>query len=89
MDMANAGHRGDTAPFELADGRMDAKSAALYLGLSVKTLAIWRCNGGGPPYVKAGRIFYFRADLDAWLAARFRTNTGQNGNAPVRSGQAA
>ena len=26
-----------------------------------------RCNGTGPKFVKLGRIFYFREDLDAWL----------------------
>ena len=51
----------------LPDGRMDPKSASAYCGLSVKTLAMKRCNGTGPRFVKLGRIFYFRDDLDAWL----------------------
>ena len=51
----------------LADGRMDTENAALYLGLSPKTLAMKRCNGNGPLFVKRGRIYYFKADLDAWL----------------------
>ena len=51
----------------LPDGRMDAKNAAAYLGLSVKTLAMQRCAGKGPPFVKRGRIFYFLHDLDEWL----------------------
>ena len=32
----------------LPDGRMDVKNAALYLGLSHKTLAMKRCDGTGP-----------------------------------------
>ena len=55
---------------------MDTKSAAMYVGLSVKTLAIKRCNGTGPRFVKRGRVFYYRADLDAWLRAGLTTQTG-------------
>ncbi|NCO59802.1 MAG: hypothetical protein COZ11_16060 [Deltaproteobacteria bacterium CG_4_10_14_3_um_filter_51_14] len=50
------------------DGRLDTKNAALYLGLEEKTLAIKRNNGTGPLYVKRGRIFYLRKDLDAWIS---------------------
>ena len=50
------------------DGRLDAKNAAKYLGKSTKTLDMWRCKGEGPKWIKRGRIFYFLADLDAWLA---------------------
>jgi hypothetical protein len=46
---------------------MDAKNAALYLGLSTKTLAMKRCTGKGPRFVKRGRVFYFRQELDRWL----------------------
>ena len=62
----------------LPDGRMDAKNAATYTGLSEKTLAMMRCNGEGPEYVKLGRIFYFKSAVDEWIAARVR-KTG-NGN---------
>lgn len=51
----------------LPDGRLDAKNAAAYLGLSVKTLAMKRCTGEGPRFVKRGRIFYFKRDLDSWV----------------------
>lgn len=67
------------------DGRLDAKNAAAYLGLSSKTLATMRVNGRGPRFIKRGRIFYFRDDLDAWInadgrfcstaQARFQTKT--------------
>ncbi len=51
----------------LPDGRMDTKNAALYLGLSEKTLAMMRCQGNGPAYIKPGRVFYYKEDLDRWL----------------------
>lgn len=50
------------------DGRLDSKNATMYLGKSPKTLDMWRCKGEGPQWIKRGRIFYFLADLDAWLA---------------------
>lgn len=61
----------------LPDGRMDTKNAATYCGLSEKTLAIKRCQGTGPTYIKLGRIFYFQKDLDAWLQRRRITSTAQ------------
>jgi hypothetical protein len=51
----------------LPDGRMDRKNAARYLGLSVKTLAMHVSRGTGPKFIKRGRVFYFREDLDQWL----------------------
>jgi len=49
------------------DGRLDTKNAALYLGLEEKTLAMKRSEGTGPSFIKRGRIFYFKEDLDAWI----------------------
>ena len=73
------------------DGRMDPRGAAVYLGLTEKTLAAKRSNGTGPRFVKVGRVFYFKADLDAWLENARATSTaqaatrrrGQGGNATV------
>ena len=51
---------------------MDTKDASTYTGLSEKTLAMMRCHGNGPKFVKRGRIFYFTADVDEWLNAQGR-----------------
>ena len=60
------------------DGRVDTRNASAYIGLSEKTLAMMRCNGTGPKFVKRGRIFYFKEDLDSWLNAGGRfTSTAQ------------
>lgn len=60
------------------DGRMDTKNASTYTGLSEKTLAMMRCNGTGPKFVKRGRIFYFQADVDEWMNSQGRlTSTAQ------------
>lgn len=60
------------------DGRMDTKNASTYTGLSEKTLAMMRCNGNGPKYVKRGRVFYFTTDIDEWMNSQGRlTSTAQ------------
>ena len=57
-------------PYVFPDGRMKASDAALYLGFSEGTLANWRVKGIGPRFIKVGnRVFYFKAENDAWLAA--------------------
>ncbi len=57
------------------DGRLDTKNAALYLGLSPKTLAMMRSAGTGPRFVKRGRVFYFLDDLKAWLEEQPRVRS--------------
>ncbi len=49
--------------------RVSPREAADHIGVSEKTLAQWRAQEKGPPYIKRGRISYFRHDLDAWLLA--------------------
>ena len=51
----------------LPDGRMNTKNAAIYAGLSEKTMAMMRCAGKGPEYIKMGKIFYFQGKLDDWV----------------------
>ena len=53
------------------DGRLDTANTALYLGLSVKTIAMYRSAGTSPPFAKmSNRVFYYKADLDQWLNSR-------------------
>ena len=41
---------------------------------SYSTLLTLACVGGGPRYEKVGgKCFYYRTDLDEWLASRTRT----------------
>ena len=56
----------------LPDGRMDTKNTSAYSGFSEKTLAMMRCKGEGPEYIKRGRIFYFRDKVDEWIHAGTR-----------------
>jgi hypothetical protein len=60
------------------DGRMDTRNTSAYTGLAEKTLAMMRCNGNGPKFVKRGRVFYFQSDIDDWMNANGRmTSTAQ------------
>ena len=56
----------------LADGRLDTLNASIYVGLSQKTMAMMRSNGSGPQFLKRGRVFYYKEDLDLWLASEGR-----------------
>ncbi|MGO4440303.1 helix-turn-helix domain-containing protein [Rhizobium sp. RAF56] len=50
---------------------MTSKEAAEYLRRSIVTLERWRHEKKGPPYVRQyGRVYYLRADLDAYIEAR-------------------
>ena len=47
---------------------MSREDAALYLGHTVKTLAMWHMQGKGPRSVLVGgRRFYFKGDLDTFI----------------------
>ncbi len=51
-------------------------SVARILGLREKTLESWRSRGGGPVYVKIGRLVRYRiADVEAFIAAGARAST--------------
>jgi excisionase family DNA binding protein len=52
---------------------LDVKEAAAYIGISPATLRLWRTQGRGPHYFKAGRLIRYRVvDLDAWIAKQLR-----------------
>lgn len=55
------------------------KEAAQYVGLAASTLNKYRCQGGGPRFIKVGarRIVYDRVDLDAWMAMSKRDSTSE------------
>ena len=47
-----------------------AKTVSAVLDVADQTLANWRVSGGGPKFVKRGRILYYRKeDVVAWLKA--------------------
>ena len=61
----------------LPDGRMDTGNSARYAGLKPKTMAMMRCAGTGPEFIKRGKIFYFKDALDQWIAEGRKQSTGR------------
>ena len=62
----------------LVDAGIDltTQQAALYLNLSNRTLEKYRVVGGGPEYIKYGRVVrYPIASLQRWKGARIKNNT--------------
>lgn len=52
--------------------------AAEILGISVDTLARWRCQGFGPTFHKMGRaVRYDREAVEAWKASRKVSSTSE------------
>ncbi len=57
---------------------LSTQNAALYLGMSPRTLNNWRCVSGGfgPAFVRVGRaVRYDVRTLDAWIVSRTYTST--------------
>lgn len=60
----------------LSQSYFSTEQAATYLGLSRRTLEGFRCRGGGPLFIKAGRrCLYRQEDLDEWALANRRRST--------------
>lgn len=50
---------------------LTVKEASEFLKVSEHTMDIWRSRGGGPPFVRAGRLIrYDREALEQWLLGR-------------------
>ncbi len=66
------------------DRLLTPDAAGAVLGIARQTLARWRVEGKGPPFVKlGGRVAYRAATLNAWLLQRERHSTSDD-----RGGQA-
>ncbi len=64
---------------------MSPPEAARHIGLAVATLAKMRSWGGGPPFLKLGRVVrYERRACDEWLETRRVNNTSESRNVPRR-----
>ncbi len=54
------------------------RDAAMALRCSERTLERLRVTGGGPKFVRTGRLVRYRAcDLEAWIAARVVGSTSE------------
>ena len=61
------------------------REVASYFRLSVRTLQNWRVTGGGPEFIKLGaRVLYSREKITAYLEARQRVSTSDDGSEVTR-----
>lgn len=68
MDQANSAHESLCGEDWLAG----------YLSITTKAIQAWRTRGGGPKFIKVGRLVRYRkSDVDAWIESRSRANTSQ------------
>ena len=56
-----------------------SSTAAIRMGLAKQTLARWRVEGKGPPFIKlsGNRVAYRASDVDAWLDNRLVHSTSE------------
>jgi predicted DNA-binding transcriptional regulator AlpA len=73
--------RTTTAPAPLPSRLYSPGEAALFLGVSMQTLAHWRCKGRGPRFVSlsARCIRYPESALCEWVEKRTQDSTAENG----------
>jgi hypothetical protein len=61
---------------ELFRALLNESSVAKQLHCEVKTLQAWRCRGGGPAFVRVGRLIrYAQDDVLAYIASRRCSST--------------
>jgi len=59
---------------------LNEAQAAAILGVVPKCLQAWRVRGGGPVFLKVGRLIrYTQVDLENWLSTRRRQSTSDKG----------
>ena len=59
---------------------LTTEQAAEYLNLSSKTLERLRCEGGGPAFLKLGRLVRYRIDsLQEWIDSKMYHSTSEYG----------
>ncbi len=64
-----------------AGSSLDTREAAAWLGLSPRTLERYRVSGEGPAFHRFGpRVRYLLAELEAWVSARRRVSTSDDGD---------
>jgi Helix-turn-helix domain len=61
---------------ELLKALLNESSVAKQLHCEVKTLQAWRCRGGGPSFIRVGRLIrYSPEDVLAYIASRRCSST--------------
>jgi len=57
---------------------LNESAVAKQLGCQVKTLQAWRCRGGGPEFVRVGRLIRYNPNsVVAWVESRTARSTSE------------
>ena len=60
---------------------LDERAVARLLHCQIKTLQAWRCRGGGPEFVRIGRLIrYNPKTVEDWVESRTARSTSE----PIR-----
>jgi hypothetical protein len=61
---------------------LNEMQVAEVLAVTISAVRGWRLRGGGPRYIKIGKLVRYRpADLDAYIESRVFDHTSQRGGA--------
>jgi predicted DNA-binding transcriptional regulator AlpA len=57
---------------------LNESAVAKQLGCQVKTLQAWRCRGGGPEFVRVGRLIRYNPNsVQEWISSRTARSTSE------------
>jgi predicted DNA-binding transcriptional regulator AlpA len=60
------------------DFLLGQERVAQRLGVATKTMEAWRHRGGGPPFVRIGRLIKYRSqDVEKWIASNVCHSTSE------------
>lgn len=63
---------------QIIEPLQDESAISKLLDCEVKTLQAWRCRGGGPPFIRVGRLVRYRPqDVEAWITSRRVSSTSE------------
>lgn len=67
-----------TPPLETIAPLLNQTRVAQILGMTEKFLEARRVRGGGPPFIRCGRLIRYKpSDLEAWIEERRATSTSE------------
>lgn len=74
--------QGLPAPASISQRLLSRDEVAAFFGIPKRFLEIAACKGGGPAFVKVGRLTRYRGeDIEAWIAKnRFSSTSEAAGN---------
>src|ERR1041385_7154402 len=71
-------------------GLLSPEQVSRLTGIAVATLDTWRCRRRGPPFIKLGRIIWYRLrDLEMWIELNRRETSNDIAQSGRQIGRAS